>query len=151
MTAPLPNPSAKPEPKAIVALLIGAVVILLIGISCAANDDAKDVRPVVSIPSTTTTTTTTTTTRATTTTTTPPPTTTTTTVAPPPPPPVTQAPQPVIPAPQTYVPPAPAPQGGSAYYANCTAAKQAGAAPLYRGQPGYRAALDRDNDGVACE
>ena len=24
-------------------------------------------------------------------------------------------------------------------------------APLYRGQPGYRAALDRDNDGVACE
>ncbi|WP_329787584.1 excalibur calcium-binding domain-containing protein [Lentzea sp. DG1S-22] len=22
---------------------------------------------------------------------------------------------------------------------------------LYRGQPGHRAALDRDNDGVACE
>ena len=37
------------------------------------------------------------------------------------------------------------------YYANCAAAKAAGAAPLRRGQPGYRAALDRDNDGVACE
>jgi hypothetical protein len=37
------------------------------------------------------------------------------------------------------------------YYQNCTAVKAAGAAPLYRGQPGYRAALDRDGDGVACE
>ncbi|GAA3354600.1 excalibur calcium-binding domain-containing protein [Saccharopolyspora gregorii] len=41
--------------------------------------------------------------------------------------------------------------GGAAYYSNCTAAKDAGAAPLYRGQPGYRSALDRDGDGVACE
>ncbi|MEZ2389919.1 excalibur calcium-binding domain-containing protein [bacterium RCC_150] len=39
----------------------------------------------------------------------------------------------------------------SVYYANCTAARAAGAAPIYRGQPGYRPALDRDNDGVACE
>ena len=38
-----------------------------------------------------------------------------------------------------------------AYYANCTEAKAAGAAPLYRGDPGYRAKLDRDHDGVACE
>ena len=30
-------------------------------------------------------------------------------------------------------------------------AKAAGAAPLYRGQPGYRSALDGDDDGVACE
>ncbi|WP_281868367.1 thermonuclease family protein [Brevibacillus parabrevis] len=37
------------------------------------------------------------------------------------------------------------------YYANCSEAKAAGAAPLYRGEPGYRAKLDRDNDGVACE
>ena len=45
-----------------------------------------------------------------------------------------------------------APQAGAdAYYPNCTAAKAAGVAPLLRGQPGYRAALDRDNDGVACE
>ncbi|WP_328613357.1 excalibur calcium-binding domain-containing protein [Amycolatopsis sp. NBC_00355] len=47
---------------------------------------------------------------------------------------------------------APAPdQDSAAYYKNCTAAKAAGAAPLYRGEPGYRAALDRDGDGVACE
>lgn len=37
------------------------------------------------------------------------------------------------------------------YYQNCTAAKSAGAAPIYSGQPGYRVALDRDNDGIACE
>jgi hypothetical protein len=37
------------------------------------------------------------------------------------------------------------------YYANCAAVKAAGKAPLLRGQPGYRAGLDRDNDGVACE
>lgn len=44
-------------------------------------------------------------------------------------------------------PPAPS----SVYYANCTAARAAGAAPIYRGQPGYRPALDRDGDGIACE
>lgn len=38
-----------------------------------------------------------------------------------------------------------------AYYKNCTAARNAGAAPLYRGDPGYRSALDGDKDGVACE
>lgn len=37
------------------------------------------------------------------------------------------------------------------YYANCTEARAAGAAPIYRGQPGYRSGLDRDDDGVACE
>ena len=40
---------------------------------------------------------------------------------------------------------------GDVHYATCAAAKAAGAAPLRRGQPGYRAALDRDNDGIACE
>lgn len=40
---------------------------------------------------------------------------------------------------------------GSAYYQNCTAVRAAGAAPLYRGEAGYRAGLDRDGDGVACE
>jgi len=40
---------------------------------------------------------------------------------------------------------------GDVYYANCTAARAAGAAPLYRGAPGYRSALDRDGDGIACE
>ncbi|MEV6713403.1 excalibur calcium-binding domain-containing protein [Lentzea sp. NPDC051208] len=62
--------------------------------------------------------------------------------------PETVAPQPVVPQP---VVPQPAPEPPAAYYANCSAAKAAGAAPLYRGQPGYRAPLDRDNDGVACE
>ncbi|MET0741677.1 MAG: DUF1524 domain-containing protein [Candidatus Nanopelagicales bacterium] len=36
-------------------------------------------------------------------------------------------------------------------YANCSAVQAAGAAPLYAGQPGYAAKLDRDSDGVACE
>lgn len=39
----------------------------------------------------------------------------------------------------------------SKYYRNCTEAKAAGAAPLRLGDPGYRAALDRDKDGIACE
>lgn len=37
------------------------------------------------------------------------------------------------------------------YYENCTAAKNAGVAPIYKGQPGYASKLDRDNDGIACE
>ncbi|CAJ1493790.1 excalibur calcium-binding domain-containing protein [[Mycobacterium] kokjensenii] len=37
------------------------------------------------------------------------------------------------------------------YYKNCTAAREAGAAPLYEGDPGYRTELDRDGDGIACE
>ncbi|HLU54059.1 MAG TPA: excalibur calcium-binding domain-containing protein [Pseudonocardia sp.] len=36
-------------------------------------------------------------------------------------------------------------------FKNCTEARAAGAAPLYAGEPGYRGALDRDKDGVACE
>ncbi|MDU0292048.1 excalibur calcium-binding domain-containing protein, partial [Saccharothrix longispora] len=47
--------------------------------------------------------------------------------------------------------PRPDPPANAAYYANCAAARAAGAAPLYAGQPGYRSALDRDGDGVACE
>lgn len=37
------------------------------------------------------------------------------------------------------------------YYKNCTAARAAGAAPVYRGQPGYASHLDRDDDGIGCE
>lgn len=36
-------------------------------------------------------------------------------------------------------------------YENCDAAEEAGAAPLYTGDPGYGDHLDRDGDGVACE
>ena len=39
----------------------------------------------------------------------------------------------------------------SAYFANCSQARAAGAAPLFRGLPGYRSDMDRDGDGVACE
>lgn len=63
-------------------------------------------------------------------------------------------PEPVpAPAPEPAAPAVPAaPAGdGAPYYANCTAARAAGAAPLYRGAPGYRAQMDRDGDGVACE
>lgn len=42
------------------------------------------------------------------------------------------------------------PQPG-AYYRNCDAARAAGVAPLYRGEPGYREPMDADSDGVACE
>jgi hypothetical protein len=57
----------------------------------------------------------------------------------------------------TVTPPPPAKppttpgSSGSVYYANCTAARAAGAAPIYAGQPGYRSGLDRDHDGIACE
>jgi len=54
----------------------------------------------------------------------------------------TAAPAPVAPA---------VGDGGPAYYPNCAAVRAAGAAPLYRGQPGYRTGLDGDGDGVACE
>ncbi|WP_078062305.1 excalibur calcium-binding domain-containing protein [Actinomyces provencensis] len=47
-------------------------------------------------------------------------------------------------------PAAPA-EPATAYYQNCTAARNAGAAPLYVGDPGYRSGLDRDGDGIACE
>ncbi len=58
------------------------------------------------------------------------------------------------PAPAPAPEPAPAqpePTGSSVYYANCTAARAAGAAPIMRGEPGYASRLDRDGDGVACE
>jgi Excalibur calcium-binding domain/Protein of unknown function (DUF1524) len=50
----------------------------------------------------------------------------------------------------TYTP-SPVPAPANVYYANCTAARAAGAAPIHRGEPGYRSALDRDGDGIACE
>lgn len=37
------------------------------------------------------------------------------------------------------------------YYRRCADARAAGAAPIYVGQPGYRAELDGDGDGIACE
>lgn len=50
--------------------------------------------------------------------------------------------------------PAPRPvaaAGSSWSYPNCRAARAAGAAPLYIGQPGYGPHMDGDGDGIACE
>ncbi len=41
--------------------------------------------------------------------------------------------------------------GPTGAFANCTAARAAGAAPVRRGDPGYGSHLDRDNDGIGCE
>lgn len=37
------------------------------------------------------------------------------------------------------------------YYAGCDEARAAGAAPILKGQPGYRPEMDGDADGIACE
>ena len=39
----------------------------------------------------------------------------------------------------------------SVYFRNCNEARAAGAAPLFRGQAGYRPEMDGDADGVAGE
>ena len=53
------------------------------------------------------------------------------------------APQPLASTPKTAA--------ASTYYATCSAARAAGAAPLHQGEPGYSRRLDRDGDGIACE
>lgn len=40
---------------------------------------------------------------------------------------------------------------GNGAFANCSAARAAGAAPVRAGDPGYGRHLDRDDDGVGCE
>lgn len=52
---------------------------------------------------------------------------------------------------QAALVPAPAPAPAAAPFANCAAARAAGAAPVYAGAPGYGPHLDRDRDGVGCE
>ncbi|MGW5050584.1 excalibur calcium-binding domain-containing protein [Actinokineospora sp. NPDC004072] len=59
---------------------------------------------------------------------------------PPPPPNPTTAPKP----PGAKTNPQP-------YYRNCTAARASGNTPIPKGTPGYRPALDRDHNGLACE
>ncbi|MGX5729222.1 excalibur calcium-binding domain-containing protein [Pseudoxanthomonas beigongshangi] len=44
-----------------------------------------------------------------------------------------------------------APASGSRPFRNCAEARARGAAPVRRGDPGYGAHLDRDNDGIGCE
>ncbi|MDW5327851.1 excalibur calcium-binding domain-containing protein [Plantactinospora sp. KLBMP9567] len=68
---------------------------------------------------------------------------------------VTSAPEPTPPATTAAAPPPPKPTSKAppkpVYYRNCSAVHDAGKAPLRKGQPGYRAGLDRDGDGRACE
>ena len=40
-----------------------------------------------------------------------------------------------------------APQAGD-YWSGCDAARAAGTAPIYRGEPGYRSGMDGDDDGI---
>lgn len=72
--------------------------------------------------------------------------------------PTTQAPIPIVttteaPAPVQNFAATPTPESPATqvYYQNCTAVRNAGAAPIYSGDPGYGPHLDRDGDGVACE
>ena len=64
--------------------------------------------------------------------------------------PPAEVPAPAQPAPAVQAPAEPAPVQ-NAYYENCSAVRAAGAAPLYRDDPGYASKLDRDGDGIACE
>lgn len=41
--------------------------------------------------------------------------------------------------------------GGGSYFQNCDAARSAGFAPMRRGEPGYRAGLDPNDNGIACD
>ena len=36
-------------------------------------------------------------------------------------------------------------------YPSCSWARLSGSAPIQKGEPGYREALDADGDGIACE
>lgn len=61
---------------------------------------------------------------------------------------------PAQPEPEPAAPPASAGgpgtgPGGS--WKNCTEARDNGAAPVHRGDPGYGSHLDRDDDGIGCE
>ncbi|MGW0117600.1 excalibur calcium-binding domain-containing protein [Streptomyces sp. NPDC003327] len=62
----------------------------------------------------------------------------------------TPAPRPTTQQPETAEPAETADES-SVYYRNCTAVREAGAAPIHAGDPGYGSHLDRDGDGVACE
>ena len=42
------------------------------------------------------------------------------------------------------------PQPGD-YWSGCNDARDAGTAPIYRDEPGYREDMDGDSDGIACE
>jgi hypothetical protein len=47
--------------------------------------------------------------------------------------------------------PTPTPPPDLVHYKNCDAVRAAGAAPIYRGEPGFQSKFDRDKDGIGCE
>jgi len=53
-------------------------------------------------------------------------------------------------APSRKAAPSTTPKPPVVYYKNCGVALAEGAAPIERGEPGYRSGLDPDGDGVAC-
>ncbi|MEU1545845.1 excalibur calcium-binding domain-containing protein [Nocardia sp. NPDC005745] len=150
---PLPRKETMTSPRRHAATLLSCMAVTLTAAACTAET--------ASTPTTTTPVTTSVVTAAhtthlppTTTAAPPAPTALETTTAPTPPP-AAIAPAPpaaVVPTPPAVVAPVPPrPAAPNVYYSNCAAAKAAGAAPLRRGEPGYRSELDRDKDGVACE
>jgi len=73
------------------------------------------------------------------------------TTTPPPPPPTSSAPKPTTTKTTPPTTSSKEDEDEAVFYRNCTEVRAAGAAPLHIGEPGYRPALDRDHDGVACE
>lgn len=65
-------------------------------------------------------------------------------------PPTTATSRPVAPT-TTAKPATTVPATTGTYYGSCDEVRAAGAAPIRRGEPGYRPGLDRDNDGIACD
>jgi hypothetical protein len=61
----------------------------------------------------------------------------------------TMADRPTV-APTRKAAPSTTPKPPVVYYKNCGVALAEGAAPIERGEPGYRSGLDPDDDGVAC-
>ena len=131
--------------------IIGAVVVDAPGeVDASARSVSSTTSELAGVTSSTTTTTTSTTSTTAPPTTAPPTTEApSTTAAPPPPAPPPPAPTTAVPPPPAVAAPTPADIG--VYYENCAAARAAGAAPVYRGEPGYARHLDRDDDGVGCE
>ncbi len=151
------TPPTDPKRRRVWPWVVGGVValLLLIGIVAPKDDEVRLTNAEGSTSTTAELQPTTTPTTAPPTTappTTAPPTTAPTTTAPPPaPPPTAPPPPPTAPPTTAAAQTAPAPLSSSVYYANCSAARAAGAAPLHVGDPGYASHLDRDHDGIACE
>jgi hypothetical protein len=122
---------------AVVLLVLLLVLILLLRGGAGAKSPTPAVPPMTSSPSTSTPVTTTTTTSTTSTT--------TTTPAGPGGTGSSTTQQNTIPLPN------PSSEDSYVYFPTCAAARAAGVAPLYIGEPGYRPGLDRDKDGKACE